>query len=90
MTTPVLLETYLRQIREVARGVDKKGQIIMEGPAEGLARRAQIVKLADLALIALETMRDGIVTVKRPPTASSSAETEPDGSSAADQDGPRG
>jgi hypothetical protein len=74
MTTPILLETYLRQIREVA---------LKEGP------RPQIVKLADMALNALETMRDGIVTVRRPPTASSSAETEASGSSLVGRGAPR-
>lgn len=66
MTTAALLESYLRQIREVAR---------LDGP------RVQIVKLADLALSALETMQDGIVSVRRPPTASSLAETGAAGSS---------
>jgi hypothetical protein len=66
MTTPVLLESYLRQIREVARGLDRNGRVIIESPAEAISRRGQIFKLADLALSALAVMQDGVVTVRRP------------------------
>lgn len=52
MTTPVLIESYARQMKAVVR-------------ARAPGWETQVTKLADLLLTACASLRDGVVTVRR-------------------------
>jgi hypothetical protein len=52
MTTPALVEAYARQMKAV-----------VEARTPGW--EGQVVKLADMLLVACESLRNGVVTVKR-------------------------